>query len=109
MEQKENFTEINEEYIKEIYECAMKYFGEGIYVKQEEGHPCRWDFISFKQIDNEDDEYDDCNLDNYTFEHSDISDCCGSEEFVGRTLDAVIRLVGMKGWCFELNGVDYLE
>ncbi len=63
----------------------------------------------FDRIDNDDEECDDYNLDNYTFESSDISDCCGSDEFVGKTLDAVIRLVGMKGWCFELSGVDYLE
>lgn len=106
MEQKEKFVEINDEYIKEIYECAMKYFGNGIYVKSEDGHPCGWDFINFNMIDNDDEDY---NMDNYTFECSNISDCCGSDEFCGRTLKQVILLVGMKGWCFEHGGVDYLE
>lgn len=52
---------------------AAKYFAKGVYVPNTEpnGHPCGWDFVDFKYIEDEDD------VENYRFEYSDISNGYG--------------------------------
>lgn len=100
MEQKDKFTEVNDEYAEEIFKAAKRHFCNGIYVKTENQHPCGWDFISFEFMDDVDEEIGLCDISNYIYEEHDYS-------FM-RLID-ILKIVGMKGWCFEINGVDYLE
>jgi hypothetical protein len=96
----EQFTEINQEYVEEIYKAAKRYFCNGIYVKSD-AHPCGWDFINFEHSEME--------------TPSDVMDIVfGSEhisggnyayhDFEDKTLFEIITTVGLDGWCFEISG-----
>jgi hypothetical protein len=100
MEQKDKFIEINDEYALAVFESAKEHFGNGIYVKAKDQHPCGWDFISFEYMDEYDDHIELGDISNGVYDIHDYSYL--------NLLD-VLKIVGMKGWCFELNGVDYLE
>lgn len=72
--------------VLEVYDCAMEYFGYGIYVPCKEGHPCGWDFIDFKWVDRD-------NILEYEFDSSDISNGYGSDEFEGKTLKEILLMI----------------
>lgn len=98
---KEPYTEICREYIEEIYVGAKEVFGNGIYVRTEGIHPCGWDFISFEYLECAEDMFD------YEIEIDSISNSCYDyHDYVGKTMEDIIKEVGMNGWCYELSGVD---
>lgn len=101
MSKKFTDNEINLDLAKYVYNGA-KSFGEGIYVPNDKpnGHPCGWDFIDFKYIENEDD------VENYRFEDSDISNGYGSGEFTDCTLLEILQMVHSQV-AFKLNQIDW--
>ena len=96
---KEKYTEINIEYAKDVLRCAKEIFCGGIYVTSENAHPCGWDFISFYTIETIDDVIGVQEISNYIYSQHDYEDL---------TLLEILKKVGMKGWCFEISGVDDL-
>ena len=103
---KENkFTEVNQEYVEEIFKNARKYFADGIYIKSD-NHPCGWDFIDFT--------YADLEVADDVMDQPISIDCFSGgnyecHELEDKTLYEIIEAVGMNGWCFELSGVDDLK
>lgn len=100
---KECYADICDGYINDMYKLAKEHFCDGIYVKAD-SHPCGWDFISFERME--------CSNDMFYME-TDIDVISGgnyiSHEFEGKTVEQIIKEVGMNGWCFEIIGVDNLE
>lgn len=99
---KEVFTEINEEYAMEVYKCAHQFFGDGIYVKSD-NHPCGWDFISFEMFEVPSDMLDEP-LDNNAINDGNYD----YSDFENKAMLDVLKMVGMQGWCFERSGVEFL-
>ncbi|APR02553.1 hypothetical protein EXM90_19095 [Clostridium botulinum] len=79
--------------ILDIYSCANEVFGEGIAVPVENGHPCGWEWLDFKFID-------DILTDK--FESSDISNGCGNGEYEDLTLKEILLKTNGK-FAFEVN------
>lgn len=85
------YTEINEEYVREILKLSQEMFDGKIYVKCKY-HPCGWDKIDL-----------DCTEDiNYKIYEYDISDGIYDEQhpYAGFSLFEIIKTVGMYGWSF---------
>ena len=104
MSKKFSDDEITLDLAKYVYNGA-KSFAEGIYVPNHpeidsSGHPCGWDFVDFKYIEDEDD------IENYRFECSDISNGYGSEAFTDKTLLEILQKVHGQV-AFELNQIDW--
>lgn len=99
MSVKDNVDYTKDEIIKEIYNGAMDAFCQGIAVPSNNNHPCNWDWLDFKQIDNEDVEYD---ILHYKFELDDISNgIYSNHEYEGLTLKQVINKTKGK-FLFEI-------
>jgi len=79
--------------ILSIYNGANKVFGGGIAVPVENGHPCGWEWLDFKFID-------DILIDK--FESSDISNGCGNGEYEDLTLKEILLKTNGR-FAFEVN------
>lgn len=86
--------------ILDIVACAKEVFCDGIYVPSDM-HPCGWDFISFENIEMEDDILD------YKFSDSDVSngnyafcdfDECTLEEILEKTNGKYAFEIGQINW-----------
>lgn len=98
----EKYTEINENYARDVFNAAKNVFGDGIYVESNV-HPCGWDFVSFKDYK----DYEEIE-DNYGFYLDDISNGIYNEHpFEDRTLLNILEEVEMDGWCFEKQQISW--
>lgn len=104
MSKKFTDEEIDEAFVKDIYNSAVNYSCNGIYVPtNKHGHPCRWDFISFEMVD-KDDPTD--NILVHRFDIFEISNGCGSIEYLDETLLEILKMVHGQV-AFELNQIDW--
>lgn len=94
------YTEICEEDIRDIFEIAKLYYCDGIYVKSN-AHPCGWDFISFEDFEISDDMFGQP-ISIFSISNGHY----GYHDYEGKTVEEVIKEVGMQGLCFEVSGVD---
>ena len=100
MSKLEKYTD---EKVLQIYNSAIKYFCNGLYVKSDK-HPCGWDYISFEDIDQDDEEYD---VFNYIFSLADINDYIYDDhDFDGKTLKEILESIG-DNWAFEISGINW--
>lgn len=82
-----------DETILDVFNCAKEVYGSGIAVPVENGHPCGWEWLDFKYIDD---------ILHDKFEDSDVSDGYGSGTYTGLTLKEILNKT--KGrFAFEVN------
>lgn len=95
---KYQYTEVTAEYVNEIFSAAKEFFCNGIYILADE-HPCGWDFISFEYMETPDEKIELSSISNGIYDY---------HSFHMETLFEILKSVGLKGWCFEISGVDNL-
>lgn len=105
MSKKFEDNEINNEFVKYIYDTAVDYFCNGIYIptSKDDGHPCEWDFISFEMVDN-DDIAD--GIFAHTFDAYEISNGFGSIDYLDQTLLEILKICHGQV-TFEKNQIDW--
>lgn len=84
------YTEINEDYVWKILNLSKEMFDGNLYVKCKE-HPCGWDSIDIKDLEDVCDFIYNENISNGIYELHPYSDA---------TLFEIIQIVGMNGWSF---------
>ena len=93
----------SDDYLCEIYK-GSSFFENGIYVHYDNAkgidknliHPCGWDFISFKNVN---EEYPNYIIYDYIFRIEDIS----NGVYYPHQLEEILEIVGKDGWSFDKN------
>ena len=88
--------------IEDIYKCAKEVYGNGIAVPVENGHPCGWEWLNFKNLGGAIDDDGYSALEIWMFEDEDISNGCGTDCYYGLTLKEVLKKTNGK-FAFEVN------
>lgn len=103
---------VSNEFLEEMFKVSTLFAG-GIYIRydkarsvnQEYIHPCGWDFLSFENVeevqDDNPEDYDWSIL-NYVFEVEDFSNgIYQTHPLEGYTLKEILKIVGEDNWSFE--------
>lgn len=96
---------------KEFRQCILdgsRHFADGIWLYYNKTdidldliHPCKYDFLSFYEIDND---YKDYHIEKYLFSVEDISNGIYSNHPLDNlTLEEILDVVGEEGWSYELK------
>ena len=106
---------LSDDFLEEMVKISTLFAG-GIYINYDHTksveschiHPCGWDFLSFENIEIDDEksieeaqDYD-YSVFNYVFETEDISNGIYEKHpLEGYTLKEILKIIGEKGWAFE--------
>lgn len=106
MSKKFTDEEMDNEFVKWIYDTAVDYFCNGIYIPtpKDDGHPCGWDFIDFTMVDPFDAGED--NIFVYKFGGCEISNGYGADVYQDKTLLEILKIIHGQV-AFELNQIDW--
>jgi len=83
----------SDEVIIDVLGCANGVYGGGIAVPIDGGHPCGWEWIDFKDVED---------ILEHKFEDCEISDGCSNGDFTDKTLKEILKITEGK-FAFEVN------